>query len=147
MRPLLVCSPRRVANIASSNNQEEEYDLHEEPCPATARLWWRRFPSSSATRGGAAGRLRGVEILGVDGDDIVVVAQFTSLGGETQVSNRRNSDVGVFGVKVEALDPGILGLVLKFQGEGLVLEVSETGFGGNGGVTETASLNGGIRIS
>lgn len=77
----------------------------------------------------------------------MVVAQFTSLGGETQVSNRRNSDVGVLGVKVEALDPGILGLVLKFQGEGLVLEVSETGFGGNGGVTETASLNGGISIS
>lgn len=70
----------------------------------------------------------------------MVVAQLTSLSGETQVSNRRNSDVGVLGVEVEALDPGILGLVLKFQGEGLVLEVGETGFGGNGGVTETTSL-------
>lgn len=90
MRPLLVCSPRRVANIASSNNQEEEYDLHEEPCPATARLWWRRFPSSSATRGGAAGRLRGVEILGVDGDDIVVVAQLARLSAEAEIRNLGN---------------------------------------------------------
>jgi hypothetical protein len=70
----------------------------------------------------------------------VVVAQFASLGGETQVSNRRNGNVRVLGVEVEALDPGVLGLVLKLQGEGLVLEVGETGFGGNGSVAEAASL-------
>ena len=70
----------------------------------------------------------------------MVVTQLTSLGGETEVSNGWNGDVGFVGVEIKALDPGVFGLVLQLEGQGLVLEIGETGLGRDGGVTETASL-------
>jgi hypothetical protein len=70
----------------------------------------------------------------------VVVAQLTGLSGETEVSNGGNGDVRLVGIEGKAVGPRIFGLVLQFQGEGLVLEISETGFGGDGGAAKTTSL-------
>lgn len=70
----------------------------------------------------------------------MVVAQLTGLSGETQVSNGGNSNVGFVGIEIKALDPGVFGLVLQLEGQGLVLEIGETGLGRDGGVAETASL-------
>lgn len=70
----------------------------------------------------------------------MVVAQLTGLGREAKVGNGWNSNVAVFGVEVETLDPGVLGLVLEFKGQRLVLEVGKTGFSRDRGVTKTASL-------
>lgn len=77
----------------------------------------------------------------------MVVAQLTSLGREAKVGNRWNGNIMVLGVEIEALDPGVLGLVLKFEGQRLVLEVGKTGFGRDGGVAKTTSLKVGVWIS
>lgn len=140
------------SKVSTSNSTEEQDNLKQEPGPAAGVLLGSNAGITAAATGtstvlvgttaaASAVTANGVQVLSLERDDIVVVAQLTSLGGETQVSNRRNGDVGVLGVEVEALDPGVLGLVLKFQGERFVLEVGETGLGGNGGVTETASLS------
>jgi hypothetical protein len=70
----------------------------------------------------------------------VVVAQLTRLSGETEVSNGGNGNVSLVGVESKAVGPRVFGLVLQFQGEGLVLEVGETGLGGDGGAAKTTSL-------
>jgi len=46
----------------------------------------------------------------------VVVAQFTGFGGETEVGDGGDGDVGFFGVEFEAIGPAVFGLVLEFEG-------------------------------
>lgn len=70
----------------------------------------------------------------------MVVTQLTSLGRETEIGDRGNSNVGILGVEGETFCPGIFGLVLEFQRQGLVLEVGEAGLGRNRGAAETTSL-------
>lgn len=77
-----------------------------------------------------------IQVLRLERDNIVVITQLTGLGGETQVSDRRNGDVRVLGVEGEAVGPGILRLVLQVQSQGLVLEVGKTELSGDGGIAE-----------
>ena len=81
-----------------------------------------------------------VEVVGLDGHDVVVVAQLAGLGGEAEVGDRGDGDVGVRGIQREAVVPGVLRLVLQVQGQGLVLEVGQAGFGGDGGASEATGL-------
>lgn len=70
----------------------------------------------------------------------MVVAQLAGLGGEAQVCDGGDGDVGILSGKIEALGPRIFALVLQLQGQRLVLEVGKAGFGGDGGAAETTSL-------
>lgn len=70
----------------------------------------------------------------------MVVAQLAGLGGETQVSDGGDGDVGLVCVKGEAVDPRVLGLVLEVQGEGLVLEVGQAQLGRDRSAAETTGL-------
>lgn len=70
----------------------------------------------------------------------MVVAQLARLGGETQVCDGGNGDVGVGGRQFEAVGPRVLRLVLQVQSQGLVLEVSETKLSWDRSVAETTSL-------
>lgn len=77
-----------------------------------------------------------VEVQGLDRDDVVVVGELAGLGGEAQVGNRRDFEVG----DIEALGPVIFGLVLQLELERLVLEVGELGLGGDLCVADAAGL-------
>lgn len=57
-----------------------------------------------------------VQILGLERNDVVVVAKFAGLGGETQVGDRGNGNVGFLGIELEALGPAVFGLVLEVEG-------------------------------
>ena len=57
-----------------------------------------------------------VQILGLERNDVVVVAKFAGLGGETQVGDRGDGNVGFIGIEFEARDPAVFGLVLEFEG-------------------------------
>lgn len=81
-----------------------------------------------------------VQVLGLDGDNVVVVAQFACLSGETQVGDGGDCDAAILGSQAEAVGPGVLGLVLQVQGERLVLEVGETKLGGDRSVAESTGL-------
>ena len=77
-----------------------------------------------------------VEILGLDRDDIVVVREFTRLGGKSEVG-----DSGHFVVfNLEAFGPFVLLLVLQLELEGFVGEVGEFGFGGDLSVADSTGL-------
>lgn len=64
----------------------------------------------------AAAAADAVQILGLERNDVVVVAKFAGLSGETQVSDRGNGNVGFLGIELEALDPAVFGLVLEVEG-------------------------------
>lgn len=70
----------------------------------------------------------------------MVVAQLAGLGGEAQVCDGGDGDVGILSGKIEALGPCVFALVLQLQGQRLVLEVGKAGFGGDGRTAETTSL-------
>lgn len=57
-----------------------------------------------------------VQILGLERNDVVVVAKFASLGGETQVGDRGDGNVGFIGIEFEARNPAVFGLILEFEG-------------------------------
>lgn len=69
----------------------------------------------------------------------MVIAQLAGLGGETQVRDGGNGNVGILGIESEAVGPGILRLVLQVQRQGLVLEVGEAELSRDGGVAQAAS--------
>ena len=119
-----------VANVRAADCQDEQYDLGEEPRPAAAlpvSLLANLSTVLLARRRAAAGAGRAVQGLGSHGDDVVVVAELTRLGGETKVSN-----VGDRGgrVQVKALLPLVLVLILELELELLVLEIGEAQLGG-----------------
>lgn len=66
----------------------------------------------------------------------MVVGELAGLSAEAEVSDGRDFEV----LDLEALGPFVFGLVLEVELEGLVGEVGEAGFGGNTGVTDSASL-------
>lgn len=70
----------------------------------------------------------------------MVVAELTSLRRKTQVSDGWDSNVGIFRIELKAWGPGVFRLVLEFQSQGMVLEVSQAGFGGDGSASKTTSL-------
>lgn len=135
---------RSVPDITSHNHSKEQNSLEQEPSPAALLL--TALDTASVTALARAGRAataaatNAVQVLGLDGDDVVVIAELTSLGREAQVGNGGNSDVVLGGSQLEAGNPAVLGLVLQVQGQGLVLEVSQAGLGRDGGATETTSL-------
>lgn len=135
---------RSVPDITSHNHSKEQNSLEQEPSPAALLL--TALDTASVTALARAGRAataaatNAVQVLGLDGDDVVVIAELTSLGREAQVGNGGNSDVVLGGSQLEAGNPAVLGLVLQVQGQGLVLEVSQAGLGRDGGTTETTSL-------
>lgn len=66
----------------------------------------------------------------------MVVGEFTSFSRETKVCNGRDLELGEF----KALGPFVFGLVLDFEAEELVLEVSEAGLGRNLGIANSTDL-------
>ncbi len=135
--PLAVRSPGSISDIAAADNHEEENNLEEEPSPAAttaaALLLRGRLLSFAATRGGLPRWLGRVEVLGVDRDDVVVVAQLTRLGAKAKVGNLGNCRRLV---RLEAQGPLVLGLVLQLQLEVFVLEVGQAELGRHGRVPD-----------
>lgn len=131
----------RPADVGAADNDDEEDNLGEEPCPATALLLNVALAAALAalvltTRGRlvAAARLS-VQVLGRDRDDVVVVAKLTSLGSEADVGNvgdRRGL------VQLKASLPLVLNLVLELQLELLVLEVGQAHLGGDARMSDAA---------
>jgi hypothetical protein len=70
-------------------------------------------------------------------NDVVVIRQLTGFGGETEVCDRRDLEVG----NVEAGRPFVDRLVLEFKLEVLVLKVGEFGNGGDLGVADASGLD------
>lgn len=70
----------------------------------------------------------------------MVVAEFTGLGGEAEVRDGGDGNVGFGGGQREAVGPLVLRLVLQVESQRLVLEVSQTRLGGDGGAPKTAGL-------
>ena len=131
----LVLPPRLVAHVPTTHDKAKEYDLKEEPGPAALLLGL--LPGSGTPTLAAARLVRVavsaalgiVQVLGLDADDVVVVAQLARLGAEAEV--RHGGDGGRL-ERLEAQFPLILGLVLELELEALVLEVREAGLGGDG---------------
>lgn len=71
----LLRAVRGESDIGCSDNENEEDDLHEEPAPAAALGLGRLVCLAGAvahTRARAVG-VRGVEILGLELDDVVII--------------------------------------------------------------------------
>ena len=100
--PLL--SPvRSPSQISTCNSQEEQNNLDQEPSPATAAAFLLGsldmaliLGSAGRSTAGSGGTSNAVQVLGLERNDVVVVAQFTGLGRETQVRDGRDGDVGFF---------------------------------------------------
>ena len=134
--PLVVRPPRGVADIAASKDHEEQHSLDEEPRPAALALHLLRLPSGApaATRSRLVGRLRSVQVLGADRDDVVVIAELASLGTKAEVGDLRDR-WRLAGL--EAQRPVALALVLQLELQLLVLEVRQTGLGRDAGMTDS----------
>lgn len=135
----LPCPVNSVPDVQSRKRKSKHDKLDEEPRPATTFLLARHAASALWRRGtrsacGVAPGVLLVQIVRFDGNDVVVVAEFTSLGGEAQVSNGWDLELRNF----EALRPFIFCFVLEFEAEVFVLEVGEASFGSNLGVADTA---------
>lgn len=132
-------SPRPVgseARISAAHNEEKQKDLGKEPGPASAACVVLGLELVSCVRlAGATGIRAAVQVLGRDGDDVVVVAQLAGLGAEAQVGNVGDRR-GV--VHLEAHQPVAHGLVLELELEALVLEVGQSHLGGDARVAETS---------
>lgn len=135
--------PRPVyseAHIRANNCQSKEYKLHEKPRPAatsTLRLWRKGTASRLACVRRASARIAHVEILCPDGDDVVVIRELASFGGEAKVGNRGNLEVRNF----EAVRPFIFCLVLQVKFERFILEIGKACSGGDLSVADAPSLS------
>ena len=123
----------RETNVSTSDRKTEDDELHEEPEPAAAGalLGSRCTPVFVAVvvllGGGAGAGLAGgrVEVLGLDADDVVAVAELAGLSAESEVADGGELDVR----DREAAGPLVLVLVHQVQGELFVLEVGDLGAG------------------
>lgn len=134
-----VCAEDSVSNVCTSYGQTEQDKLQKEPAPATTLLLAvliRLVCVLAVVLGCTCGTTRAVQVLGLDLDDVVVVGKLASLGRETEVGDARKLDTRNF----EAGGPLIFLLVHQLEGEGLLLEVGNTGLGGGVRITETACL-------
>jgi hypothetical protein len=57
-----------------------------------------------------------VEVLGLDGDDVVVVAELAGLGGEAEICDGGDGDVCFWSGEGEAVCPGAFGFVVEVEG-------------------------------
>jgi hypothetical protein len=136
-----VGAQNRKPNISSRNNQPEQHELEQKPSPpTTASLFLRiliRFIRILAVIFRCAGSTTGrVQVLGFDLDDVVVIGQLASFGGETEVGDSWEFDVR----DVEAGCPFVFFFVHELDFQGLFGEVGYAGFGGDVCVAETACL-------
>ena len=77
-------------------------------------------------------------------DDVVVVAQFTCAGRESEVGDGGDTDWEVVGRgDGETLGPAVIGFVLEFESERFVLEVGQAGLRWDGGFAKSACLDDG----
>lgn len=137
----LACAVDGVADVGAGEGEAEEDELHEEPGPAAGLLLARHARGRLAGLGvGRGGRLAGVAAVQVerlDRDDVEVVRELARLGGEAQVGDGRDLEVG----DLEAEGVLVFGLVLQLELEERVLEVGDAGFGGDLGVADAAGLD------
>jgi len=126
----------RVPNVCSRDRQTKQYKLEQEPAPASAALL---LPDHAATRlsFGAARVALQVQILRAHADDVVVVGELTSFGGETEVGHGRHLEI----LDLKALGPFVFLLVLEVELERFVGKVRETSFGRDSGIADTSSLS------
>lgn len=90
------------SDIAAGNGDEEQDGLEQEPSPVSLLLARLDTTPRVAARAGPGSTVRGaatdaVEVLRLDGDDIMVVAEFTGLRGEAEVRDRGDGNVGFGG--------------------------------------------------
>ena len=130
-------------NVSTRERQAEDDELHESPEPAspTASILGRRRALVLVAvvvllrgRSGASLARGRVQVLGVDADDVVAVAELARLGAEAEVADGRQLDVR----DLEAARPLVLVLVHQVHGELLVLEVRDLGAGREVGVAHAA---------
>ena len=134
-----VCAEDSKTNVCASHGQTEQDKLEEEPTPATSLLLAvliRLVCVLAVVLGCTCGTAGAVQILGLDLDDVVVVGELASLGGETEVGDARELDTGDF----EARGPFVFLLVHQLEGERLFLKVGDAGLGRGVRITETACL-------
>lgn len=134
-----VCAIDGESDVGSCQGQTEQDELQEEPTPATAFLLCiliRLVRALAVVLGGASGATWAVQVLGLNLDDVVVVGKLASFGRETEVGDTRELDAG----DIEAGGPLVFLLVHQFDLERLLLEVGDTGFGGDVRVTESTCL-------
>lgn len=131
------------SNISTRDRKSKDNELHQEPEPAaTAALLGRLRALVLATvvvllgRRAGAGLARGrVQVLRVDADNVVAVAELARLGAETQVADGGQFEVG----DLEAAGPLVFVLVHQVEGELFVLEVGDLGPRGEVGIAHAAS--------
>lgn len=123
LEPIPLPSPiNRKPNIRPRQRQPKQHKLHEKPRPAPTLLSHNRLrirtptlPLLISARLGSGARTRAsialIQILRLNGDDVVVIGEFARFGAETEVCDRRNLEVG----DVEAFGPFVFGLVLEFE--------------------------------
>lgn len=108
----------RPSHVATSNDGKEEHQLEQEPQPASATAAAAAAlavlllgvlgvtPVPVAAGRSTVGRWRAaadtVQVLRLEGDNVVVVAKLTGLRRETQVSHGGDGDVGVIGMEFKA---------------------------------------------
>jgi hypothetical protein len=134
------------ADVRARNRQAKQDKFDQEPCPAATGTALARHRASrllavllcvlGAAVGSRAAGVLAVQVMRPHCDDVVVVRELACLGGEAQVGDGRDLEVGDF----EALCPFVDGLVLQLELEVLVLEVGQAGFGRDLGVADAASL-------
>lgn len=127
---------RGEARISAAHHEEKQKDLGKEPGPASAACVVLGLELVPRVRlAGATGSRAAIQVLGRDGDDVVVVAQLARLGAEAQVGNVGDRR-GV--VHLEAHKPVAHGLVLELELKALVLEVGQSQLGRDARVAETS---------
>lgn len=136
-------------HIRSPSHQDKRHNFHKEPTPPTSlsppplhtrtglllpltrvHFHLRRFPNLF------------IKIIGFHRDDVEVVGELACCGAEAKVGDGWDGD----GAGFEAEGPFVSGFVLEFEFEGLVLEVSEAGFGGDAGAADAPGLVGNVAV-
>lgn len=143
-RLTLIRPVNRVSNVRTPNGTTKQDYLEEEPTP-TARLlarveWTSSAGRSSTVRSGARCATGIVQVVGVHGDDVLVVGDFAGLAGEAQVGHGWDGDIGLGGVQGKTVGPRAIRLVLQVQREGFILEVGQACLRGDFGVADSAGL-------
>lgn len=111
----LRASVHRISDISTPADYPKKNNFYKKPAPSSALLSSIGIVGPSllfaplALR--AFDRLTGVQVLGLDGDDVEVVTQFAGLGAEAEICYRGDCDRAV----LEAQRPQLFGFVLQFQ--------------------------------
>lgn len=126
------------AHITSHAHKTEKNQLQEEPTPAASFL----LPALTSILVPTEVLLTlclatwAIKIPRLHLDDVEVVGELTSLGGETEIGDSWKLDAR----NLEAIGPLILLLVHEVDGQRLILEVCDPRLGWKVGVAKAASL-------